>query len=285
MKNILLSIEQFLKPFGNYVKNVVDKVNFKAVLLFVCLQVVIAAATFIFFGLLPVRKETKNVSAFINAKNDTLNVELTESKAEQISKIRSAEHLEAVLKSNLMLSKTDSIALLIDLRDSLAVLSFKGIALFESKISLIEKNNGLKRLPILLRDSLFSGPMLVKEEIVTIEKFPIVVKKAPKDTTEANMLSSAPVLPTQSDVFIFLEFDKNIVIEIRQQETELVGAPKKFRHYSRQKAKWLREKNVNALAHPESPSYYYSLVIEVPREDARSIYRALPIKPYVVVRY
>lgn len=285
MKNLLSSIEQFLKPFGGYVKNVVDKVNFKALFLFVGLQVVVAVATFIFFGLLPVQKETKSVSAYINAKLDTLNVELTESKTEQISKIRSAEHLEAVLKSNLMLSKTDSIALLIDLRDSLAVLSFKGIALFESKISLIEKNNGLKRLPILLRDSLFSGPMLVTEEIVTIEKFPIVIKKAPKDTTEANMVSAAPVLPTQSDVFIFLAFDKNIVIEIRQQETELVGIPKNFRQYKSKKTKWLREKSVNALAHPENPSYFYSLVIEVPREDARSIYRALPIKPYVVVRY
>lgn len=285
MRQILLPIQIYLKHTGDYIKKVVDKVNFRALFLFIALQIVVAAATFIFFGLLPVQKETKKVSAYVNSKNDTLKMELSKSKVEQISKIRSAEHLEAVLRANLSLSKTDSIALLIDLKDSLAVLSFKGIALFESKISFIQKNNGLKRLPTLLRDSLFSGPMLVREEIVTIEKFPIVIKKAPKDTTEANLASAAPVLPTQSDVFIFFAFDKNIIVEIRQQETDLVGSHKSIRQYRNQKANWIREKNINSLAHPENPSYFYCIEIEVPREDARSIYRALPIKPYVVVRY
>jgi hypothetical protein len=281
MKNI----KERIKSFANSLFVCVGRVSIKNLILFVSLQLLILFIAFIFFGWLPVHREAKKISSYLNAPTgDTIN-KLLESKIELISKIYNTEHLESILKANLSLSKTDSIALLIDLKDSLAILSFKGIAIFESKITNFELNKGLIKMPTFLRDSLFSGPIMVKEELSSIEKFPIVVKKAPKDTTEANLLSTAPTLPTQSDVFFLFAFERNIIIEIKQHETELVGSAAKYRQYKNQRGKWIQQKNVATLKNSENPSYLYALTIEIAREDARSIYRALPIKPYILVRY
>jgi hypothetical protein len=214
-----------------------------------------------------------------NSKN------LSKTNTELINKILTSEHHEAFLKSNIQLSKTDSISLLIDLKDSIAVLTFKGVSLFESKITKISFNKGLRELPMFLLDSLYSGPFQVEEEISSIEKFPIVVKKAPKDTLEANLINAAPVLPKQSDVFCFFSLGNSFVVEIGQHEEDLVGSQSSYRTYRKAKSKWLRKENINSLIAPENRGYIYSLSIEMPREDARSIYRALPIKPFVVVRY
>jgi hypothetical protein len=281
MKNITTKISNLARS----ISSLIGRVSIKNLIVFISLQFLVAFIAFVFFGWLPVRREAKKISSFYSAPQAEQPNELMDKKIELISNIYSTEHLEAILKANLTLSKTDSIALLIDLKDSLAILSFKGIAIFESKIANFGLNKGLIKIPTFLRDSLFSGPMMVDEEVSSIEKFPIVVKKAPKDTTEANLLSAAPTLPTHSDVFFFFAFNRNILIEVKQQEPELVGSFAKYQLYKKMKRNWVQRKNINALKNSLNPSYLYVLTIEIPREDARSIYRALPIKPYVLIRY
>jgi hypothetical protein len=119
----------------------------------------------------------------------------------------------------------------------------------------------------------------------SIEKFPIVVKKAPKDSIEANLANKAPELPKYSDVFWFFTFSNNLTIEILQAEETLIGSHSAYKRYQRDKSKWLRRKDLEALTQPDQRGYTYQLSIEIPREDARSIYRALPIHPVVLVRY
>ncbi|PKP06968.1 MAG: hypothetical protein CVU10_05260 [Bacteroidetes bacterium HGW-Bacteroidetes-5] len=256
----------------------------KAVVVFVVMLILLSAISFILFGLYPVRREVKNISGYIESKPLNNDSNLSPELRSLIDEIRTKEHYAAFLNTTLKHSKGDSIALFIDLRDSLAILSFKGVSLFESKISGIKINSGLKKLPHFFRDSLYSGPMEVSEEISSIEKFPIVVKKAPKDTIEANQ-ASAPVLPVQYDVFLAFSFDNNMVIQIDQQEEDLIGTKQDFRKYRRQYSRWFRNKNLDALKSSSERGYIYHLAIELPREDARSIYRALPLKPAVVIRY
>ncbi len=256
----------------------------KAFTTFAIFLVLLTVASFLVFGLYPVKREVNNISGYIETKSENLNGKIPANIKELISGVRDKEHHASFLNTTLKLSKSDSIAFFIDLKDSLAILSFKGVSLFQTKISRIKINSGLKKLPVFFRDSLYSGPMEVKEEVSSIEKFPIVVKKAPKDTIEANM-ASAPVPPTQNDVFIAFWFDNNLVIQMNQQEEELVGTKKDYKRYNRDLAGWIRGKNTKALFDKEERGYIYRLTIEVPRDDARSIYRALPLKPAVVVRY
>jgi len=257
----------------------------KSIGIFAIIQVAIALIAFILFGLIPVNREFRTISGKVEAKYNGSKSEISKDTYNLVKQARANEHHEAYLRSTLKLSKTDSISLLIDLKDSFAFLSLKGVYLFQSKISHIDINKGLKKLPDFLRDSLCSGPMIVEEDISSIEKFPIVIKKAPKDTTEANKAGSAPVLPIQNDVFILLTFGNSMVIEIAQQEHELAGTRHAYRTYKRLYKKWFLAKNFQSLIDPDKRGYIYHITIELPREDARSIYRALPIKPFVVVRY
>jgi hypothetical protein len=170
-------------------------ISLKSILIFFSLQIVLFSLSFIGFGLLPVHWEVKSISRELNIKKEPDQILLTPPNIDLAQKVIEAEHHEAFLNSNLQLSKTDSISLLIDLNDSLAILTFRGVYLFKSKISIINTNKGLENLPLYVLDSLFSGPFLMEEEISTIEKFPIVVKEAPKDTLEARLTNSAPELP------------------------------------------------------------------------------------------
>lgn len=257
----------------------------KSIIVFIAIQVAIALLAFILFGLVPAHREAEKISAVAEMKSGGKDSELPKETFNLIEEVRASEHHEAYLRSTLKLSRKDSIALFIDLNDSLAFLSLKGVYLFQSKISKIKISKGLKKLPYFLRDSLYSGPLQVVEEISSIEKFPVVVKKAPKDTSEANQTGAAPVLPIQNDVFVLFSFSNNMVIEIDQEEDELAGTRRAYRQYKRQYRRWFLSENISALFDPEKSGYIYHITIKLPREDARSIYRALPLKPYVVVRY
>lgn len=273
MKNIFINIKNTIK----------ERIRIKWVVIFCSVQIVVILISLSLFGILPVNREHSRISEEFNLKSAaTAN---RPDNSELLMKVRERDHYDSYLRSALALSRTDSITLLIDLSDSLAILSLKGVFLFQSKLSEIKFNKGLQKLPVYLRDSLYSGPAQVKTELASIEKFPVVVKKAPKDTTEANAAESAPVLPVQNDVFIMFAFDNNLVIEFNQQEREFAGSKRAYRKYKKEYNRFFRSHNAIALKDKEAPTYLYRLQVSLPREDARSIYRALPIKPYILVRY
>lgn len=258
---------------------------FRRVLYFIALQLGIIILAFIAFGVLPVSREVRNIFQALDGKKSIDSNAHSQTSIELANNLVEVLHHEAFLRSHLQLARADSIALLIDLNDSLAILTFKGVFLFTSRISSIQLNNGLERLPIAVLDSLFSGPFTVVEEISTIEKFPIVVKRAPRDTLEALAFNTAPELPKQQDVFWFFALGSNFTVEIGQQEDQLVGKQRYYRKYRWARSQWLRSRGMAAITNPQNQGYVYQLSIEIPREDARSIYRALPIKPVVVIRY
>ncbi len=257
----------------------------RPLLFFLLIQIVLALAAFFLLGIIPVSREVKQMSELANRKSlNTKHTTISE-KGDLVNTIRASEHHEAFLKSALNLSKADSMSLLIDLHDSIAILTFKGVYLLEAKISNYTASKGLRKLPLFLRDSLFSGPMQAIDGISSIEKFPIVVKKAPKDTTEASLANAAPTLPKQSDVFFLYQFSNSLVVEIEQEETELVGGRKNYHSYYKQERRRIKSNNLSILLGKEAINYNYRLTIKIPREDARSIFRALPQNPFVVVRY
>lgn len=257
----------------------------KSIITFLASQIAIVVVIFILFDLIPVTREYGTISDKVRERGANTTARLSKEQSNLIDMVRINEHHESYLRNALKLSKIDSISLLIDLRDSLAILSLKGVSIFESKISRIQINNGLKKLPDFLRDSLYSGPLQAIEDISSIEKFPIVVKKPSKDTTKVNKTEAAPTIPKQNDVFVLLAFDNNMVIEIDQQESKLAGSWLAHMKHKWQHSGWFLSKNIRSLFGSGQRGYIYQLKIEIPREDAGSIYRALPIKPFVLVRY
>ncbi len=257
----------------------------KAIIIFCAIQVAIFLIIFTIIDFIPVTREYKEITKVVQTKGIVSATKLPKDIKALIDTIRINDHHEAYLKNALKLSKIDSISLLIDLSDSLAILSLKGVSIFESKISKIEINKGLKKLPYFLRDSLYSGPLQAIENLSSIEKFPIVVKKPTKDTSVVNKTEAAPTIPKQHDVYLLMALENNMTIEINQQENELVGKNSEYRKYRRKLNRWYFSKNMRSAFNSQEQGYIYRLKIEIPREDAGSIYRALPIKPFILIRY
>ncbi len=259
----------------------VKKIPPKFYLITFCIQFFIAILILLVFGIVPVLREVERFKE--NQNHERCSSDYQSSSL--IHNYLQLRHYEAVLSNKLKMAKDDSIALIIDLQDSLVKLTFKGIDLFTSKITGIKKNAGLRKLPFYLLDSLFSGPFLIEYEYSSIEKFPIVVKKAPKDTIEAEQTSRAPQLPKQSDVFYSFVVNERCLIEIVQSEEDLIGVRSDAKKYRKQKERFLKTKNLKSVYTSNSSPYIYQLTVKIPREDARSIYRALPVKPAVLIRY
>jgi len=247
------------------------------------IQFLLISIIVIIFGLVPVKREINKIGKIVS---DSSNIkQRVETKTELLNRYLLAKHHESVLSNTIELAKADSIALIIDLQDSVVKISFKGVDLQVSRITEIIKNSGLRKMPFLMLDSLFSGPFYIEKDFSSIEKFPIVVKKAPKDTIEAEQLNKAPELPKQSDVFFFFIVNEHFIIEVAQNENELIGNPKVVKQYRKKKRDWIRQRNIDQIKDSQNPNYIYQLTVKIPREEARSIYRALPVYPVVLIRH
>lgn len=234
-----------------------------------------AALSFLLFGIIPAKKYMRQMELNGYMREQS---QISPTLRELMNEAADARNLNSYLKNLLALSRTDSIYVIADLRDSVIKLGLKGVILYESKILEIKLNAGLKNLPLPVKDSLFSSPLQIIDEVVSIEKFPIVVKRAPKDTSEANRAETAPMLPVQNDVFMIFNTDNNLVIEIGQQEKSLAGAAKDYRKFRKKRNEFNRK-----IYRREE--YTYRIIIKVSREDARTIYRALPANPYLLVNW
>jgi hypothetical protein len=271
--------------FLSKLKESIRTISFTSVLVVLIVQLIALVFSFYVFGVMPVKKEIESLkkgSQSVNTENQQL---FSSSQIDLLEKLRGLKHQESFLKSAIQFAKVDSVSLLIDLNDSIAFLSYKGVSLFSTKIPDIFLNKGLNQMPTYLRDSLFAGPMQIEHEISSIEKFPVIVKKAPKDTSEIKQSDSIPVIPKQNDVYYLFAFSNNFVVEVQQYEEASPGSKKSTAKYEIAKANWFEQKSIDALKDNEKRSYIYHLVIKLPRNDAQSIYRALPQKPYLAIRY
>lgn len=284
--NIFLeSLKQNLQKVSLFILSFFGKINVKYLIYFIAIQFVIILIAFVTFGLLLAIKEVDRFTSMVDSSQ--LNIMNGADSAQLASYELLVETLrhEDFLKAQHQLAKSDSIYLVVNLLDSTATLLVKGVTLLEIKISRYEVSKGLKKLPEFQYKRIFSEPLHSSHDYSTIEKFPIVIKKAPRDTTEAQLTEKAPEPPALLDVYFWLEFNENIFLEVRQSENELAGPAKLVRQYNRQKRKKMLSRNFDIITGKSLYFHDYSIKIEIPREEARSLYRALPVKPHVIIRF
>ncbi len=247
--------------------------------IFLGLQAVIVIGLFFILGYWPV---VSHIEKITEDKNNKAHVLAGEKKI--FEKYRNIKAEKDFNKALLNLSKSDSIYLLIDFKDSTVSLAIKGVLVHEVRLQVFSFDNGLKKLPPDIRLKVFEKPLQVISDESTIEKFPIVLKKAPKDTIEAQLTESAPAAPNQSDVFFSLKFSNNLIIEFHQTETDFLGDKAIVRQYFMNKRKQIVMREIDSLKTMQPAPYFYKITLLLPREEARSIYRGLPVKPFVLIR-
>lgn len=189
---------------------------------------------------------------------------------------------KAFLQSRILMAGSDSISMTLNLADSLAHLEIAGVVVKTSNISGIRMSKILNSGNESIITSLLSSPLNITDSRATIKKEPLMIKIAPKDTSEYKP-DIMPDTSAYEAVSYILETDKGIRIYVTQEE-------KAKKRYGRQLA-WfdLRYRLVNtwdalkSVVQLKVPQYKPWIRIKLPRTDAKVIYRAIPAKGQITL--
>ena len=238
----------------------------------------IAAALFFVFCILylifsilaPVKAYRHITSAYIPDQNEKWILSGTSEIADSLLE------RSAMLDSRLLLSENDSIGIFVSLSDSLLNLVLQGVTIHQSKISHIGTGKLLSKPDKASLFKYLSTSFMIESYRSTIVKVPVVVKHAPKDTSEANKARYAPQLPPDEYVKYTLFSDKSLKIVIQQEEKS--SCKQKLTAFSYSCRNKLRTfaGTSSAIFRLRIPDYHTSIKIKIPSNDARTIFRALP---------
>lgn len=189
---------------------------------------------------------------------------------------------KAWLQAKTVMAQTDSIYMAINLADSLSEIEISGVAVHAAKISKY-------RLSRLLREgdrnailTMFSQPLTINNSLATIRKEPLMIKIAPKDTSEYQ----PDIIPDTSiveHVNFILELSNGMRVYVYQDEVDRPlekGSTFRFDLKDRLNNAWSSMKSAALLRVPE---YHPYIKIWIPREDVKIIYRALPRNGQIAV--
>jgi hypothetical protein len=186
------------------------------------------------------------------------------------------------LQSRIVMAQTDSIYLTLNLIDSIANLEISGVVVHKAKMSHIETSK------MLIADhdnsllSIMPSPFIISQSFATIKKEPVMIKMAPKDTSEykpdimPDTSITEPVnyiLVMKSGIRIYVYQNENVKLNDRISQF-------KFDLNDRLRDTWSALKSVSTLKVPE---YHPFIKIKLSRTDAKIIYRSIPKNGQIAV--
>jgi hypothetical protein len=182
---------------------------------------------------------------------------------------------KAFLQARISMAETDSVYMTLNLADSTANLEISGVAVHSAKISEIKISGILRSGNDYEISAMLSTPMNVISDFASIKKEPLMIKMAPKDTSEFK----PDIIPDTTDyepVNYILEMDNGIRLFV-YQDTDTITSDKNnlfiFDLNNRLKNTWSSLKSIVRFRVPE---YHPFIRIRLPKADAKILYRATP---------
>ncbi len=180
-------------------------------------------------------------------------------------------------------SQSDSIQLILNLRDSSIFLVIKGVIIHTTKLQSFSIDPVLYNLTNREYLWLFGKPQNITQLRTTIVKEPIVVREAPKDTLEAALNAYKPDTLIQNPAMLHFSVQADIIVKMVQSEA--------FTDWEQQIADEFESTLVDqslfekyrALFSRNKQKYLPKITLILSRDDLRAIYRALPANATVVV--
>jgi hypothetical protein len=182
---------------------------------------------------------------------------------------------KAFYQSRIAMAETDSIYLTINLIDSTANIEISGVAVHRAKISSLSTSKLFLKGNDNIILSMLATPFVIYNDYATIRKEPVLIKMAPKDTSEYK----PDIMPDTSftePVNYILEMTDGTRVYVYQEEKEKFSDRMnlfKFEFRDRFRDAWSSLKSVAVFKVPE---YHPSIKMRLPRADAKIIYRAIP---------
>ena len=190
---------------------------------------------------------------------------------------------KAYLQSRIIMEGTDSIGLIINLRDSIVALEIEGITIHTARISGFRIDRFFLALENSTYAAIFSQPLMVEHHKGSFVKEPVYIQKAPRDTAEA--LNSVFVPDTLQNITEYVTFSLDHGLRLFLEEDEKGSFGKQYRkscHYIAIRGRQAG-KNIWSVLQLKVPGYEPSISISLPGKDIISIYRALPEKALVAI--
>lgn len=237
----------------------------------------------IYYLVMAVSAVTKTVSDFDNAyfasleqkEDDTINLCAIPGYIDMIRQ-------KAFLNSQVRMAESDSIGLLINVRDSIIQLLIKGLPVRTVAINEYDVSPFFHRANQEAIYSMLSTPLTITGMQATFMKDPVSVKIAPKDTSEV-VIGDKPDTTDFEAVFFTLETDRNIRFFFEQQE-DTIGADRRARFFFDLKDRTRNASaTMKAVVRLQTPPYVPYIKIWIPKAEAKIIYRAIPREGMIVL--
>jgi hypothetical protein len=181
----------------------------------------------------------------------------------------------AFLQSKIIMAESDSIYLIINLADSSINLEISGVVVHQAKMSSFKASRIFTKGNENVIYAMLSTPLTIAFDKTTIKKEPVMMKMAPKDTSEYKPDIMPDTSLTEPVSYIF-GMTNGIRIYVYQEEDEKRSeriSLFRFDLNDRVNQTW---EAVKRSAVFKVPDYHPFLKIKLPRSDAKIIYRAIP---------
>jgi hypothetical protein len=182
---------------------------------------------------------------------------------------------KAFLQAKIAMAETDSVSLSLNLEDSTAVLEINGVNVHSVKIEEFSASKLLLSGDPVAIASMLSVPLNIVGDYSTIRKEPLMIKMAPKDTSEFK----PDIIPDTSDfepVDYILDTDLGIRIYIYQKETAKASDRRRLFFFDLNDRLRTFFRSLKAVLVLKVPEYNPYIKIRLPKADAKIIYRAIP---------
>lgn len=188
---------------------------------------------------------------------------------------------KAWIESRLQMASSDSIGLSIDLEKHLIQLELRGVAVMRSKIRDYKISGLFKKMDGNVYFAMFGSPLTVLKYESTIEKNPLKVVVAPKDTiAAANAATTAAKLDSLRDenVFWTVKLDRDFELNIQGIDS-IAESQAKYKFGKGFEFERTKDNILNSFQQVikfQKPTYKPEILISIPENEAKAILRAMP---------
>ena len=179
------------------------------------------------------------------------------------------------LQSRIAMAESDSIYLTINLPDSAVNLEICGVVVHTTKIRRMDISRIIREGNDNIISAMLGKPFSIENSFSTIPREPLMIKMAPKDTSEF-VPDVVPDTANHVPVNFVLEMNNGTRIFIYQAEFPNHGD--KFQLFKFD-MKYRLQNALNAIKRTalfKIPEYHPYIKLRIPKADANIIYRALP---------
>jgi hypothetical protein len=189
---------------------------------------------------------------------------------------------KAFYQARVLMAESDSICLSLNLSDSTAVLEINGVAVHRAKVFAIDVSKVFRKADNYSISAMMAIPFTLENDYATIKKEPVMIKMAPKDTSEYKPDILPDTAKTES-VNYMLEMENGCRLYIYQNvDGNHGGSLSLFFFDLNDRLRDIRD-NLKSIFLLKIPEYHPSIRIRLANADAKIIYRALPRHGQVAV--